>query len=240
MAKRQPNPYFKFQKFTVYHDQCAMKVGTDGVLLGAWVDVSNATNGLDIGTGTGLISLMMAQRSSSLNIMAIDIDDSAIDQAKTNINQSPYHNRITTQKVPLQELPSDNKYDLIVSNPPFFNDSLKSSDNQRNLARHTDSLPLEDLLESASKLLTNRGKLSLIYPHEYKERLISLAPQYNLSISRLTDVYPTPTSPPKRILIELSRENLPTCENKLVIEESRHIYSADFKVLVEDFYLNVR
>lgn len=239
MAKRQPNPYFKFQKFTVYHDQCAMKVGTDGVLLGAWVDVSDATNALDIGTGTGLISLMMAQRNSDLKISAIDIDNSAIGQAKTNINQSPYHDRIATEEVSLQELSSDNKYDLIVSNPPFFNDSLKSDDNQRNLARHTDSLSVEDLLDFSSKLLTKQGKLSLIYPHEYKERLMSLAPQYNLYISRLVDVYPTPTSIPKRILIELSKENLPTYENKLVIEEARHIYSASFKALVEEFYLNI-
>lgn len=239
MAKRQPNPYFRFQKFTAYHDQCAMKVGTDGVLLGAWVDVCNATHALDIGTGTGLISLMIAQRSDSLQIDAIDIDHNAIVQAQTNINQSPFNNRITTHKAALQEHYSESKYDLIVSNPPFFNDSLKSTNNQRNLARHTDSLSAEELLESAARLLTEQGKLSLIYPHKYKERLIMLAPQYNLNISRLTDVYPTPTSEPKRILIELSKENFELCENKLVIEEARHIYTTNFKELVKDFYLNI-
>lgn len=238
MAKRQPNPYFKFQQFTVYHDLCAMKVGTDGVLLGAWVDVSNVKTALDIGTGTGLISLMMAQRNSSLSINAIDIDTGAILQAKININQSPFANNTHIQETALQHLDTETKYDVIVSNPPFFNDSLKSTDKQRNLARHTDSLSAEDLIHHASMLLNDSGKLSLIYPYEYKETLINLASEYKMSISRVTSVLPTPNAAPKRILIELSKQKSKLTETELILEVDRHVYSTEFQELVKDFYLN--
>lgn len=237
MAKRQPNPYFRFQQFTVFHDLCAMKVGTDGVLLGAWADVSNANKALDIGTGTGLVSLMMAQRNNSLSIDAIDIDRGAIEQSQINVKQSSFSDRIKIEEVALQKFASNTKYDVIVSNPPYFNDSLKSLDDQRNLARHTDSLYAKDIINQSIKLLNDQGKVSLIYPYEYKETLINLASQYKMSISRMTSVLPTPTSTPKRILIELSRLKSELIENELVIETKRHIYSRDFQELVKDFYL---
>lgn len=236
-----PNPYFQFKQFTVYHDRCAMKVGTDGVLLGAWCDVSEARTALDIGTGTGLITLMMAQRNSDIVTDAIDIDASAIEQAKGNIAQSPFASRIRCSRMSLQSLKEHYpiKYDIIVSNPPFFVQSLKSPDKNRTLARHTDSLQMEELISIASGFLSDRGKLSVIYPHEYRELLIGLADSNGLYISRITNVYPTPSSLPKRVLIEFCKTEASPTESDLTIEKARHIYSDEFTALVREFYLKL-
>ncbi|EGK02997.1 tRNA1(Val) (adenine(37)-N6)-methyltransferase [Dysgonomonas gadei] len=235
-----PNPYFKFKRFTVYHDLCAMKVGTDGVLLGGWINVSEAEKALDIGTGTGLVALMLAQRKDKLHIDAIDIDHYAIEQAKENIKQSPFSDQIQAFESSLQHFrESRQQYDLIVSNPPFFIQSLKSPHKERTLARHTDSLSLEELLEISAVLLTSKGKLSIIYPSEHKETLFSLSKKLELYPSRITNVYPTPVSLPKRILIEFSKTELPLIENNLIIEKERHVYSDEFTELVQDFYLKM-
>ena len=235
-----PNPYFRFKKFTVYHDRCAMKVGTDGVLLGAWVNVSG-DNILVIGTGTGLISLMMAQRNEKAVIDAIDIDSDAVSQAKDNIENSPFGNRINSWNASLQEFSSkaEKRYDVIVSNPPFFVQSLKSPNKERSLARHTDSLPVADLIGLSASLLSQAGRMSFIYPFDYKVELIKLAEQYKLSVSRITNVFPTPDSVPKRILIELSKEEATPIENDLIIEKARHVYSDGFTALLKDFYLKM-
>ena len=137
-----PNPYFSFKQFTVYHDRCAMKVGTDGVLLGAWTDVSGARDILDIGTGTGLIALMLAQRSEA-HIVAVDIDEDAVKQAKENVEKSPWPGRIEVERHDICCFNSDIRYDVIVSNPPYFFNSLKCPDGQRNIARHTVGLNFE-------------------------------------------------------------------------------------------------
>ena len=235
-----PNPYFRFTKFTVYHDRCAMKVGTDGVLLGAWVNVSG-DNILDIGTGTGLISLMMAQRNEKAIIDAIDIDSDAVSQANDNIGNSPFSNRINSWNASLQEFSSkvEKRYDVIVSNPPFFVQSLKSPNKERSLARHTDSLSVEDLIGLSASLLSQAGRMSFIYPFDYKEELIKLAEQYKLSVSRIINVFSTPDSLPKRILIELSKEEATPIENDFIIEKARHVYSDDFTALLKDFYLKM-
>ena len=146
------NPYFQFKKFTVWHDKCAMKVGTDGVLLGEWASTERCQRILDVGTGTGLIALMLAQRSTAI-LDAIDIDSDACLQAQENIAKSPFANRIQVYQTSLSEyMPDENiKYDLIVSNPPYFIDSLKCPDTKRNLARHTDTLSLPDLLRGTRR-----------------------------------------------------------------------------------------
>ncbi|MDR3059742.1 MAG: methyltransferase [Prevotella sp.] len=236
-----PNPYFQFKQFTIYHDRCAMKVGTDGVLLGAWTDVSDACYVLDIGTGTGLIALMIAQRNSNATIDAIDIDTDAIVQSAENVGKSPFASRIQCVEKSLQDLVSYplKKYDAIISNPPFFIESLKSPHQGRTLARHTDSLPVEDLISISSRLLSERGKLSVIYPSDYKNILVSLAGQNNLFVSRITNVFPTPSSVSKRILVELSKNELPLVETDLLIEKERHVYSDEFTALVKVFYLKM-
>lgn len=234
-----PNPFFRFKQFTVYHDRCAMKVGTDGVLLGAWARVDNAQKVLDIGSGSGLISLMLAQRNSHLNVYAIDIDSAAIEQTQYNVQQSPFARRIGFQNISFDAFvkQTDLKFDHIVSNPPFFIDSLKSPDKQRSTARHTDTLPAEDLISNAAKVLAEDGRVSLIYPTEYKEEIYKLAELYGLFVTRLTLVYPTPTSKAKRILVELSKKESVVEENSLLIEKERHVYSDEFVSLVRDFYL---
>ncbi|MBK5719492.1 methyltransferase [Dysgonomonas sp. Marseille-P4677] len=236
-----PNPYFKFKQFTVFHDRCAMKVGTDGVLLGAWTNIDNCERALDIGTGSGLIALMMAQRNNKLSIDAIDIDNCAFEQAKDNIKLSPFANQIDCINNSLQELqirPSK-KYDIIVSNPPFFIQSLKSPKQERTIARHTDTLSAEELVRISSTLLNRNGKISVIYPFSYKNSLLNIAKEYNLFVTRITTVYPTPTSLPKRILMEISNMATPLVESELIIEKERHIYSDAFIELVKDYYLKM-
>lgn len=234
------NPYFQFKQFTVFHDRCAMKVGTDGVLLGAWVNIENSQSALDIGTGTGLIALMMAQRNPTLQVDAIDIDADAIIQAKINCNQSPFAKRISIQQADLQSYTDKTgNYDIIVSNPPFFSRALKSPDRQRTLARHNDSLSVSELISKASTLLSDKGKLSIIYPFEEKANILQNASNNNLYSTRITTVYSTPDAQPKRILVELSKTHETLSENDLVIEIARHTYSDAFSSLVKDFYLKL-
>lgn len=234
-----PNSYFSFKQFTVYHDRCAMKVGTDGVMLGAWTDVSDTQYILDVGTGTGLIALMVAQRNNNSSITAIDIDVEAIEQAKENVMRSSFSSQVECLNISLQDFQQQatHKYDLIVSNPPFFVQSLKSPQEKRSLARHADTLPIEDLI--SSQLLTDKGRISLIYPYEYKSWLLQLAEDRGLYVSRITNVYPTPRSLPKRILMEFSMEVSSLKEGDLIVEDSRHVYSYDFTALLKDFYLKM-
>lgn len=235
------SPYFQFKKFRIYHDQCAMKVGTDGVLLGIWTNVTEAKTILDVGTGSSLIAMMLAQRAnSSVCIDAIDVDLGAVNQAISNINQSDFNN-IHITKTSIQEYInlSEKKYDLIVSNPPFFIASLHSPNKQRSIARHTDSLSMSELIECSLKLLTDKGKLSVIYPFENKLELVTLAEQFDLNVLRITNVFPTPTSKPKRVLLEFSKKYTETKENDLIIELERHLFSKEFSELAKDFYLKL-
>ena len=235
------NPHFQFKKFTVHHDKCAMKVGTDGILVGVWTNVSNSLSVLDIGTGSGLIALMLCQRSRQLNIDAIDIDLDAATQATENIMASPFSNQINVIHSCLQSYTDSclKKYDLIVSNPPFFADSLKSPIPKRSIARHTETLQIDDLLFYSSRLLNENGRISLIYPFDYKVQIAQLALSNSLHITRLTNVHPTPSSKAKRILIELSKKECETETNDLTIEKERHRYTEEFTALVRDFYLKL-
>lgn len=235
------NNYFKFKQFSISQDHCAMKVGTDGVLLGAWADISFANNVLDVGTGTGLIALMLAQRNLSLYIDAIDIDNAAIKQAEDNIKHSPFGGRVKSYPLSLQQMieKTDKKYDAIVSNPPYFINSLKSPDAQRSLARHTDSLSVDELIALSSRLLSDKGRLSIIFPYEYTDDLMGIAEKNGLYTSRVTTVFPTPTSLPKRILLEFSRENITLVKDVLTIERERHVYTEEFTSLVKEFYLKM-
>jgi len=218
-----------------------MKVGTDGVLTGAWAKTANVESALDIGTGTGLIALMLAQRNKDIKIDAIDINAEAIGQAKENVKNSPFATQVNCMHITLQEFEerNDKKYDLIISNPPFFIQSLKSPDDKRTLARHTDSLYINELIEISSGMLNETGKLVFIYPYDHKQKIIKYARESNLHISRIINVYPTPVSSPKRILFELSKSITTPEETNLIIEKERHIYSEEFSQLVKDFYLNL-
>lgn len=235
------NSYFRFKQFTVRQDRCSMKVGTDGVLLGAWADADNPLTILDVGTGTGLIALMLAQRFPSAQVDAIDMDRSAYEQAAENVTDSPFFNQIQVFYSSFQdfsELYKDKRYDLIVSNPPFFNDSLKSPDPSRTLARHTDTLPLPVLLKLATALLNESGILSLILPFDTADDLLDEALAVGLKLVRRTDIIPVIGGKPKRSLLTFAQTSSasPVLE-QLTIELARHVYTEEFRRLTADFYL---
>lgn len=218
-----------------------MKVGMDGVLLGAWADPSGAERILDIGTGTGLIALMMAQKNSSALIDAIEIDSDAFLEAVLNVQQSPWKDRIRVECRSFQDLAeqTDRKYDLIVSNPPFFaKDGLKAPVQKRAQARHSDSLPLETLISGAKKLLNQNGRIALILPTESLPEIKRLVLSNHLYLSRLCRIKPNPKKPDFRILIELIQYKCVTSEEYLMIEfEKHHDYTPEYKELTKDFYL---
>lgn len=218
-----------------------MKVGIDGVLLGCWANVDNTQHILDIGTGTGLIALMLAQRSNA-SIDAIDIDEDAVIQAAGNIKNSPWPDRINVQYLSLQNLAetAGKEYDLIVSNPPYFVNSLKSPDLKRQIARHTDMLTHEEIILAAKKLLAPTGRLCLVLPVFEGLMCMLSAKKNELYCTKAIKVLPTPDSLPKRVLLEFSKEYSECSESDLTIENGkRHQYSPEFAELAKDFYLKL-
>ena len=234
------NPYFQFKQFTVFHDQCAMKVGVDGVTLGAWTNVSDAHSILDIGCGSGLISLMLAQRSSAV-ISAIDIDKPSIAQAKENVKNSPWENRISVIHTSFQEFAEEYTRDfyLIVSNPPFFINSLKNPLPARTTARHNDTLSHKDLIVGAKKLLNDKGRLSIILPISEGNCFINEAEKETLYCSEKIAVFPNPEKPEKRWLLEFRKEKTTCKESELTIEKKRGVYTEKYREMVKDFYLKL-
>ena len=231
---------FRFKQFEVCHGGCAMKVGTDGVLLGAWCRVYGVKSKvLDAGTGSGLIALMLAQRFADAQIDAIDIDPAAINQAEENFARSPWHNRLICKQIALQDLAQSGcLYDAIVSNPPYFINSLKNPNIQRQTARHTDTLSYEELLNASKILLQENGSLSLILPAEAEEDILTLAAKTGFFPTRLVHVYSKPGKPVKRLLIELrKRKGLPCEQSQFYIESDSSPRSDEYTALTKDFYL---
>jgi tRNA1Val (adenine37-N6)-methyltransferase len=233
-----PNDYFQFKQFLIRQDRCAMKVGTDGVLLGAWTDVAGAETILDIGTGTGLIALMLAQRSTA-PVDAIEIDEAAAEQACENVAASPWKDRIQVSHITLQSFTEQGKkYDLIVSNPPFFSNSLRARGDQRSLARHSHTLSLTELITGVSRLLSSKGRFALIWPAANFSSVVQVAASCRLFPLRQTRVIPAPGKPVKRILAEFTGKQRKTHSSELIIEQfGRHKYSQEYKDLTGDFYL---
>lgn len=233
------NSYFCFKHFRIEQSRCAMKVGTDGVLLGAWAAVESAKSCLDIGTGTGVLALMVAQRNKDISVVAIELDNEAVIQAKENVATSPWLNRIDVVHADVRSYCADKTFDLIISNPPYFNASLKSADAHRSLARHTTSLSYKELLSCVRDLLAPQGIFSLILPYDVCTEFIDLAKSHNLFCSRLCKVMPLTNANPKRALMEFSFSDSDTILEELVIESGgRHCYSAEYKELTKEFYLD--
>jgi tRNA1Val (adenine37-N6)-methyltransferase len=234
---------FQFKQFSVEQDRCAMKIGTDGVLLGAWAPIeNNPFRILDIGSGTGIIALILAQRSNAEQIDALEIDEEAYEQSVNNFESSPWDQRLFCFHAGLDEFveePED-EYDLIVSNPPFYSEDYKTESNQRDMARFQDAMPFEDLVEAAALLLSENGIFSVIIPFKEEAAFLSLAKEYDLFPLKITRVKGTPTTEIKRSLLAFSRnENLDLIIDELIIETARHLYTKEYTELTKEFYLKM-
>jgi len=233
---------FTFKQFSVNQDRCAMKIGTDGVLLGAWTPlINNPYNVLDIGAGTGILSLMLAQRSNAEQIDALEIDEDAYEQCVENFENSPWSDRLFCFHAGLDEFvdePED-EYDLIISNPPFYTETFKSENSQRDLARFEDAMPFEDLIEAAALLLSDNGIFSVIIPYKEEEKFVSLCNELDLFPLKITRVKGTPTTEIKRSLLAFSRIQQTPIIDELIIEISRHQYTPEYIELTKDFYIKM-
>ncbi len=232
------NNYFSFKQFTINQEKSAFKVGTDGVLLGASAEITSVKKILDIGSGTGLIALMLAQRSDA-EIVAIEPDHDSFVQACSNIRQCKWSNRIRVINSDLQNFYPDNeKFDLIVTNPPYFTDSLKNPDQRKSSARHTDSLASGDLLEGVSRLMAEEGNLYVIMPYVEGTVFIAEAHRHKLYCHSILKIRPLPTSEIRRLILGFGRERIKVVEKFITIEKGlRHEFTEEYINLTKDFYL---
>lgn len=234
------NPYFKFKQFAVHHDRSSLKVGTDAVLLGAWADVADAKRILDIGTGSGVIALMLAQRSSA-QIDAIDIDEESTKQAQENFLDSSWSNRLKAYNISLNDFTATAraKYDLVVSNPPYFTDSFKPTDPQRFSARHNDQLPINELAENTAKLLSPTGRFCVILPVKEAGLLTAALRSHGLFPEKELWVYSFTGKEVFRKIILFNRNETFCQREELTIETAPgQGYSKEYIELTRAYYLN--
>ncbi len=232
---------FKLKHFDIIQNLAAMKLGTDAILLGAWADASNSKSILDIGTGTGILALQLAQRYPTANISAIDIDKDAYQEAKLNFNNSPWKDRLICHHNTLEEYEKlGKKHDFIICNPPYYDSSYKPQNIKRAQARHRDSLDYESLLSSTKKLLSNIGMAAFIIPNHTEDKFLDLANSYQLYPTHITNVKGNINAKTKRSLIQLS--NIPNdiiIKKELIIETKRHQFTEEYISLVKEFYLDM-
>ncbi|MFC0603129.1 tRNA1(Val) (adenine(37)-N6)-methyltransferase [Winogradskyella pulchriflava] len=236
------NKPFQFKQFTVNQDRCAMKIGTDGVLLGAWTSLkNNPFSVLDIGAGTGVLSLMIAQRSHAENIEALEIDTDAYEQCSENFENSPWADRLFCYHASLLEFVEEieDAYDLIICNPPFYSEDYKTDNTSRDLARFNDSMPFEHLVYAVANLLSDTGIFSAVIPFKEEEKFIELASKVGLFINRTLHVKGNPDSEIKRSFLEFSFNKTKIEISELIIETERHQYTEDYISLTKDFYLKM-
>ena len=230
------NDIFRFKQFSVRHDRCAMKVGTDGVLLGAWGAVEGKRI-LDIGTGTGLIALMAAQRNPEADVLGIDIDESAVAQASENVAESPFSRQIECILQDVLTFESEAPFDAILCNPPFFTEDTLPDNRSRALARNNKCLPFPQLIKKVAVLLAENGTFSLIVPSGLVQEIVGLCMENGLHLIRRCQIHTTARKPPRRTLLEFSRQNR-SCEMltlRLVADDGTR--SQQYKELTKDFYL---
>ena len=233
---------FQFKQFAIKHDKSTIKVGTDAVLLGAYAPIpEKCSNILDIGSGCGVITLMLAQRSLA-HITGIDIDKSSVEQSIENANNSPYSNRIKFVNISIQDFCTSgnkNNFDLIVSNPPFFVGSLKSPVHKRNISRHTDTLPFEELIFSVNYCLSSTGFFAIIIPHTTKNTIENLCKNQSLFCSNILYIKPFENKYVNRVIMIFSREEKKLQSENLIIRDLSMKYTNQYRLLTEDFYLNI-
>lgn len=233
------NSFFEFKKFVINQDKSAFKVGTDSVLLGSCADLTGARSILDIGTGTGLIALMAAQRSEA-DIVALEPDHDSFLQASENVNGSPWSDRIMVVNETFRNFRAEenNKFDVIITNPPFFRDSLKNPDAAKSAARHTDSLLPEEILGGTIMNLKDRGSLQLILPYVEGNIFIAEAQTFGLYCTRIIKIKPTPSGGIIRLILKFERVKRQLSEKFLTIETGiRHRYTEEYREITKDFYL---
>lgn len=231
--------HFDFKKFTIFHDKCAMKVGTDGVLLGAWADsLSTANNILDIGTGSGLIAIMIAQRTDA-DIWGVDIDNDAIEQAQENASLTDWRKRLHFIQSDIMSFHTEKIFEVITCNPPFFTESLQCMDTKRTMARHNAGLSFKSLIICASKLLSNNGHFQVILPAESADYFVQEAWNQGLNLYRRCLIYSKENSSPKRILLDLLKGECVYPSNEhLIIRTANGEYSNKYKELTKDYYIH--
>ncbi|MFV0554695.1 MAG: tRNA1(Val) (adenine(37)-N6)-methyltransferase [Mangrovibacterium sp.] len=230
---------FQFKQFCITQEKSAMKVGFDGVLLGAWCDVSESMHCLDIGTGTGMIALMLAQRNPQAMVQAIEIDNAAFEEAQFNVSQSCFAERVQVVQGDFLAWNASEKFQHVVSNPPFYTESMASANESRSKARQAEYFPLETWLPKAKSLLAAGGKISFIYPAKELKLIERVAAASGLHAHRLCWVKPSPSKPSHRLLVELRAEEAPqvaTSEINLRPDGSND-YSAEYMELCREFYL---
>jgi tRNA1Val (adenine37-N6)-methyltransferase len=237
MAKK--HGYFQFKQFKIHHDRATMKVGTDGVLLGAWANIDDAQNILDIGTGTGLIALMLAQRSGAAKVDGVEIESHNAEQAIENVNESPWKNKISIHHSAIQNFHPEKQYDLIISNPPYFQNSYQPPDKNRTTARHTVSLTFIDLINSVKRLLNIKGKFNVILPYQEGLEFIELIGTYNFHCSRKWSFRSRAEKPIERLLLEFSYNGDVTEEGEINLYVHKEQWSDAYKKLTKEFYLNI-
>ena len=232
------NDYFSFKQFTIYQDKSTFKVGTDGVLLGASADITGVGTILDVGTGTGLIAIMLAQRCNA-TIIAIEPDYDSFIQTSENVEICKWHDRINVEHTRIQDFnPEPGKFDLIVINPPYFNNSIKNPDPRKSAARHNDYLTSDDILSNISRLLKEDGRLQLIMPYVEGNIFIAEAIKYGFYCNRILKIKPLPASDIRRLILTFSRSKEKTSESFLTIEHGkRHEFTEEYINLTKDFYL---
>ncbi|MDR0766308.1 MAG: methyltransferase [Odoribacteraceae bacterium] len=232
------NSFFKFKQFTIHQERCAMKVGTDGVLLGAWACLEGARTILDVGCGSGLIALMAAQRTPEAIVHAVEIDRNAREQAVENVAGSPWRDRVSIFEGAVQQFQPPCPYDVILCNPPFFTRSTPSPRPGKNIARHCETLTHEELLVAAGRMITEGGTLQVILPVAEAERFTRHAAASRWHVNKIALVLPNPGKNPKRALLLLAREETTVERETLIIEIDRHHYHESYRELTRDFYLH--
>lgn len=233
-----PNDFFQFKRFTVRQDRCALKVGTDGVLLGAWTHWGHANRILDIGTGTGLLALIAAQRNATAHIDAVEIDDAAAAQAAENAAASPWVGRVRIHRMDVRRLRASEPYDIIVCNPPFYAGEMGSPDARKGVAKHGGELSFAELLDAVDRLLAEVGRFNVIVPVDREADLLREAAHVGLGPSRRCVVRYLASKPPKRVLLELRRGPSKVEEEEVAVEEDGPFdYSAKYQALLSDLML---
>lgn len=232
------NTYFKFKTFTIEQKNCAMKVTTDGCLFGAWVTkhlpISNHV--LDIGGGTGLLSLMVAQKHNS-KISSVEIEAECYQQLQENIHQSPYADKVNAIHADILDYTTDLEFDVILSNPPFYEQQLKSDQQSINQARHDESLLLEDLFKKSNALLNSNGSFFVLLPFYRNEECLQLAKKYEFFPNRICTVKQSPNHKPFRMMYWFEKNEKNCTEESLAVSNSKGSYTEDFSELLKDYYL---